>query len=339
MTRLLTTGFEAGSFLYDEFAALINAPAIQNTTVRSGNWAADLGNGGKRLRWLFPVAEDEFYLRTAIYPHAGHGPGENMFLQFRDAAGGYQITVERQVGATNIRVFRGDHGGAVLGSGGDVPDDEWSLIEIYLKIDDVAGRCVVRVGEVEVIDFTGDTQATANAEVSIVAFGSCPSWPEHFLNCYMDDIGINNTDGAEQNSWLGDGRIIGKAVVSDGTHTAWTASAGARHECVDDPADDSEYIYALNVGDKCSFNMAASGLESYDNVSLVCMHFRGGLAEGGHGNIKPLIRIGGADYNGTEKTVYPGPHGWQDNHAISPATVVAWTVDELDAAEFGVEVA
>jgi len=52
--------------------------------------------------------------------------------------------------------------------------------------------------------------------------------------------------------------------------------------------------------------------------------------------MKPVIRISGIDYEGTEQFLPTTYSPVTQQYDTSPATASAWTVGEIDAAEFGI---
>jgi len=55
-------------------------------------------------------------------------------------------------------------------------------------------------------------------------------------------------------------------------------------------------------------------------------------------SVGPVSRIGGVNYDGTGTVVGSDWTFQRDIKRVSPATSTAWTVSEIDGAEFGVKV-
>lgn len=123
---------------------------------------------------------------------------------------------------------------------------------------------------------------------------------------------------------------------ANGNHTDFTPSAGSNYECVDDPLDETDYVESSTVGHKDSYEFTSLhgsvGTIHAVQTSLSCT--KNGL---GTRSIKPITRIGSTDYEGDEIFLPLGSNIEVFVWDQSPATSSAWTVTEVDGAEFGVK--
>lgn len=119
-------------------------------------------------------------------------------------------------------------GGSQVAVSTTVPGiDQWYEIEAYFKIADAPnGRIVVYIDNAALpaIDFTGDTKPGADTHIDNILF-SCGSSGR----IYVDDIAMNNTDnsdGKNDNSWVGDGVVVKAPPSGNGTTNDFTGSDG-----------------------------------------------------------------------------------------------------------------
>jgi len=123
--------------------------------------------------------------------------------------------------------------------------NQWYLFEWWYKMDDAPnGRCQVLVDGTSVINYTGDTKPAAG-----VSFDNIHFYLPWIGNLSLDDLAMNDTAGAVDNSWCGDGVVIGVPPDEDGTSPGnWTGSDADSTDnwlMVDEyPSDgDTTYVY------------------------------------------------------------------------------------------------
>jgi len=255
MTRILSEGFE----MQDLVGYSTSTGSINTTTKRSGGASIALDDG----EYFHYVVSDltEVYVRFAIY-WAGNGTTRAFYLICRH--GTTELTrlyinllsgnlVAVQVGSTTQ-----DTGVIPISTGA------WYVIEFRVKIDDATGVLDTKVDGVSDATFSGDTKPGADAHIDNLLFynGSGGGLGENMV-IYLDDIGINNTAGGVDDSWLGDGRIIVIKPNGDTATLQLTPSAVVDHNTlVDDiPADgDTTYVEGSTVDERDIYDLAACGL-------------------------------------------------------------------------------
>jgi hypothetical protein len=234
-----------------------------------------------------------------------------------------------------LQVTRGGTQLAIT-SGLGLTTGAWYFIEFKVTIDN-AGSYAVRVNGSAVAALTGsgDTQAGSNAYANIIRIGMFPGGGGGGT-FDIDDLYV--LDGqAGLNDFLGDCRVKCVLPDGDGNYTAWTASAGSDYQCVDEttPNDDTDYISSSNATDRASFTYGAVGVTGNVKGVQLCLSAR--KDDAGTRTIQHSTRISSTDYDGASVNVADGyayyPKVWEN----SPATSSAWTVAEIDGAEFGVE--
>jgi len=218
-----------------------------------------------------------------------------------------------------------------------LPAARWTCIEVYAKIDNASGQITVKVDGDEWLSYSGDTQATENANAGIVRFGCSCTSTSSMADAYYDDIAVNDTTGARNNSWIGRGGILGLFPSGAGAHTDWDPNTGTNHEAVDEKPHDSDttYVSTTTADEVDTYAMADLANSDYV-VSAVQWLAAARLDEAGSAAIKPVLRQGGTDYAGDsigldvtyalKKKIYDtAPNG------------DAWTYANVNAIEAGVK--
>lgn len=132
-------------------------------------------------------------------------------------------------------------------------------------------------------------------------------------------------------------RLVTTYPNAAGTYTEF---AGGSYTAIDDTALTSDLLTSNTNGERMSagfFDIAALGSgESIANVKVTSATSRD---TSGPQNANIFARISGTDYNGSDQAVQLNiattPRVIQD-WATSPATSSAWTVTEINGAEFGI---
>jgi hypothetical protein len=155
----------------------------------------------------------------------------------------------------------------------------------------------------------------------------------------FDDVYVCDGTSGSNNNFLGDHRIVCVvASAGNGTHIDYAASSGSdRGAMVDDnPPNVSDYVQGAVSGDRVTFNFPALGVtgtvKAVQTVNLAKAEAAGIRTQ------VPAFRIGGADYDGSGSILGSDWLYQVEVHPTNPDTVAAWTVSEIDGAEFGAAV-
>jgi hypothetical protein len=123
---------------------------------------------------------------------------------------------------------------------------------------------------------------------------------------------------------------------ADGVHTDWERSGGANdYEAVDEAVtnEDTDYIKSSTKGHKSSFGITTGAIGVVKGIQLA-QHIK--AATSGVRRIKPLVRSGGADYNGPVSPVIPAGYKYfTEIFGADPQDSNPWNQTKLEAAEFG----
>ena len=339
MTKRLLDGFELGKHepgLYS--ISEVGGRALWVTSpVRSGTYALSLGK---------TIAVSEGWAKKTVPATAEGFAGIGLYLVVN--ANTYPFFSVRKDGTTLISVslnttnknFTVSVGGAVVATGTFVySTGMYYRLELNVKIDDVAGSIQLKVDGVIDIDYSGDTKPGADAQLNNLYYSTTTN--DNVVSLYLDDLTWNDTTGAVDNSWCGDGRILYIPTNGAGDVTQLTPNTGANYAAVDDvPSDgDTTYVESGTVDQYDLYNLAASGLAAGSQIKRVVPVATAKDTVANGGKIKLGIKTNGTEYFGDDLTLttdYTSQAGTE--HTVNPQTGVAWTIAELDALQSGVKV-
>ncbi len=291
------------------------------------------GRNGKGLllpgsSWVTANLDSQptWVIGLAIDLPADQFPGWATFLGLRDSGA---TQVELRIGPLGqIDVARA---GASLATSSPVLElRQWKYIEFKATIGS-AGSFEVRVNGATVLSGAGNTQATANAwanQLSLYGPGS--------LNNIFDDLYVlDNQPGLTD--FLGDIKVVTIYPNANGTNNGWTPSAGTdRYATIDEsPAnDDTDYNAADVIDDVFTCGFEDIGLTGSIKGIQVVMCARKDDA-GSPRTIAPVVRHGGVDYVGANQDLNDTYIYRRQVYETNPGTAAAWSVADLNAAEFG----
>jgi hypothetical protein len=254
-------------------------------------------------------------------------------IVLHDAIGGYNCTVVLEGNGT-ITVRNGTGSGTVLATSAAVlVANSWNYIEIKVLVAN-AGSYVVRCNGAEVLNGTGDTQATSTPGVgSIELFDSNSpgGW---------DDIYCLDTTGSVNNDFLGDCKVeCLSPQAGNGSNVGLTCSTGTDHGALVDelPAnDDTDYAYSATAGAKDTYtftNVATVGV-----IKAVQVSARARKTDVAPKTLAIVTRVGGVDSDGPAQAVASTTYGQYQQLLETKPGGGAWTIADVNAAEFGLKV-
>lgn len=255
-------------------------------------------------------------------------------FQYND--GTQQVSWKITTGGS-IQVYRGNLATLIGTSTSCVVAGAWTYLEFKVTIDNSAGVVIIRANGVEVLNLSGaDTlNGTAAATTGIVWVGVSTSSGSGAV-LLVDDVYIANTT-APNDDFLGPGRAMALFPDGAGNSSDFTPSAGSNYQNVDEASTDGDTTYnsETTAGNHDTYTYAAMGVTGVVKAVQTNLVVRsdGGGAE----TIAPMIRIGGVDYQGTTAAVTTSYLDNREVFNVSPATAAAWTVSEIDGAEFGIK--
>lgn len=245
-----------------------------------------------------------------------------------------------QVGNGGTLYIRNSSDTIVTTVTGYINPETWHYIEMKVSMLD-SGSFSMRIDGVDVLssfsgDFRSGTGNTSNIEQL--------SFRGNEDNTYWEDIIIMDGSGATFNDYKGDMRYECSVPDADGSTINWTASAGSRYQCIDDALaaynDDTDYISSSVTDD---INLSSHANISATNATTIFFAALFALARSDTtgDKIALVVKSGattdtGADLAlaGTTSTAYRWRKKiWEKD----PNTAAAWTVSNINAAEYGVK--
>ena len=240
--RLRTVGYEArgvaqfslqDSLTFEGDLVGIPQPTIDTVTVRSGSNSlkcdsGNVGNGGPSNARTKLTSEESvlgrtYFLRT--YVNVPHYPtttaGIINFLSATELGFDVRLTSEGK-----LQLFD-SVGGTQIGSDSAVLiTNQWYRVELSAKLASGANDAAeLRLDGVVV---AGGSDLTVSEDpISEVWLGwADPGSPGANKLIYFDDVAWNDDQGATQNSWPGEGKIILLKPISDNQRGSWTGGGG-----------------------------------------------------------------------------------------------------------------
>ena len=242
------------------------------------------------------------------------------YLSVRGIAGGYV-----QVTRSNTQI--------AISAAGAIVVDTWQYMEVWMKPLDVSGRFVVKIDGTTVIDFTGDTTAE-EAWINAIVFGAM----SNSINArtFVDDIVVNDENGATNNTYPGQVRLLPIRPASAGNYAQWDRSG------VDLGTDAAQvrngYDFSMmqtTVADEYqTFVPDIPDLPAGATISNIVVRTKGKV-EAGAGVMAPMIRQNAVDDIGSDFTLSTGWLWTEETWDLNPDTGVAWVEADLADLEIG----
>lgn len=233
--------------------------------------------------------------------------------------------------------YRG-HLATLLGTAsGSLSSGAFNFLEFRVKVDDSAGTVDVYVNGSNVLSLT--TQDTRNG-------GSAAQWNTMYLGNIQQNLGSKvyvyddfyYGDSSSSGAVLGPCRSKVTLPNGAGNSSQFTPSAGSNWQNVDEANQDGDTTYngSTTAGHIDLYTGASLGVTS-GTVKAVqtCLVVRSNGA--GAERIKPMFRIGGTNYEGTEVGVTTSYLYSTEVFHTSPATSNPWSFSEIDGAERGMK--
>lgn len=246
-----------------------------------------------------------------------------------DSAGNPQIGVKID-SLGNIVLYRGST--VVLAQTFDAPCRylTWHYLECEFFIDDTTGTAKVYLNGKKVIDYTGDTRATAVVGANFVHIGG---------NLYgaivFDDFYVTDTAAR-----LGELRVDTLRPDGDSTALNWTPSTSTVHyTMVNEVAAnaDTNYVQGPSVGFIDMYTVANLATTPANVVAVQIMS-ASRKTDAAVREIAHKIRSGATTVNGASKALTASYIYYSDIWPLNPATSAAWTYTDVNSMEIGLEV-
>lgn len=334
--RQFSEGFEGGDLL--RWNSIVTGFTASTAIKRSGAYSAGANAGGNpRIDYTMGVSVSEFYFRSGVrvtqYP-SGNTDIIVFGLNANFSNGGITLNGDGSI-SYRAKGFGGDTV-LVTTAPAILPINNWCILELYLKLDTTVGVATLRVDAVQRGTFNGNTrQGQGDSTINKISLIAPP-----FNQINFDDVGLNDTTGTVDNSWLGDGHIIALAPNATGTVTQFLVTGSAvNYLAVSEipPNNDTSYVYTSATGTRDFYNLANTGLS---NVVLgrVWVEFVGKLSAADASSVGAALRISGTNFDDVLQPLttvyarYKTPE-W----TLNPYTSGVWTVADVDGLQAGLK--
>lgn len=321
MARLVTDGAEMG----DNIGYATTNFAASTSQKRSGNYSYYANDAVGLLMAINPA--NEIYVRFGYYTDTE--TQNSLFAWQSDSS-----TVLGNLTLENYLLKLKVGASIVASSAGSFSKNTWYLFEVHIKIADSGGVIEVKVDGLTWFNYSGDTKPSTASNISHLRFA------KQYNGVYFDDIAVNDTTGAVDNSWCGDGHAIALVPNANGDLSQLTGSDGNSTDnylLVDEtPSNsDTDYVEGSTVDQKDLYNLSASGLSNV-NILRVWGESRSKDTTTAGGLLAITLKTEGTEYDSGDialSTSYAAVKG--PEYRVNPQTGVAWTVAELDALQVG----
>ena len=220
-----------------------------------------------------------------------------------------------------------DNGGGVLATSGYVVNPSiWQYIEAQFIIG-LPGSVEVYVDGSPVIVYVGNNQEGGSAEVTSLR------WYGDTRTIAISDLYMIDSPLA-----LGPSRVLLLKPTSDGDELNWTPSTGATHyNLVNEvPPDSAQNITSILPGDLDCYHFASLPYAP-EAITAVQVSWYGETTDVTPRAIKPLLRIGGTNYLGTQQSLNTSLQDFIQIYPTNPATSAAWTDAAVNGLQAGVD--
>ena len=264
-------------------------------------------------------------------------PGTNHEILQILESGSVQVGLEITSSGA-LRVYRSTSGTTLITTAGIISAGVWYFLELKVTIANSGGTAEIKVDGVSEGSFSGDTQNTGNATWSSISLGQRTGTNLTHTQDF-DDLYVCDGSGGVEDDFLGDHRIVAVVASSgDGSNTDWSLSTGSDHGALVDenPPNTTDYVLSGTSGQRDTYNFAAVGVTGTVKAVQTLRFIKAEVA--GVRSVAPVVRISSTNYDGTTQAVGSDWIYQHEIYRVSPATSSAWTISEIDGAEFGAKV-
>ena len=317
MARIFTEGFEMKDLLF--FDATGSAGF---STPRSGAASLNLGYQGWGNKTIVDLAEAYFRFGFRFNGYQGA-----IFVWYN---GGTRLGYIGIDSSRRLVIYTGD----VLRATGTIvlSLSAWYLIEVHVLISDT-GVVEVRLDGILDVSYSGDTKPGAEETINVCRY--CGD------DVQFDDLAMNDTTGAVDNSWCGDGKVVMLTPNANGDLSQLMGSDADQIDnylLVDEfpKDDDTTYVEGSVVDEKDLYNFTDFGL-NVQEIKRVWAEARARDTVADAGLVALALKTYATEYVGPDVTLFTTftKQILGTVHTVNPNTSAAWTPAELDALQAG----
>lgn len=313
-----------------------NQPATTNTRARTGPCSISFGGNYSILtRYVTPSGGGFF--GCAVYPVNpwGQTTATELF-QVRENAIIHLAVAVSNLGVVSVK--RGSGGTTLATSLVNLPTNGWLHMEFGFTIG-ASGSFEFRV------DGVADPQLTVSGVNT--QNGGTGAWNAIYIGgqtggTNIDDFYLCDSSGpAPRNTFLGPLKMeVLMAQTGNGSNVGLTPSTGTDHGALVDeqPPNTTDYNSSNSIGTKDTYNLSNPTLVG--EVICIQSNLYVAKSDAGARKICPVLRHGGADYDGADKALSTTFQYVVEVHPTRPAGAGGgdWTTADLTALEAGMKV-
>lgn len=359
MARLTSSGFELNAITNAtqdiEWHSGSIGQVISTTTVRSGSYSAKmLGSQASEAIYLQFAASNSngpyfarVYINIESYPNI-----QNSIIAI-DATGGQDLAAIKLDASGQLQLF--DEDGNIGSVSSPLSLGVWYRVELKVDRTGAAGAHIVE-GKLEGSVFA--TSSTRDLSVGAARFYVGCALNVEAVNSgvwYFDDVAINDSTGAFQNSYPGSGKIIHLRPNAAGDVNGFLAQIGGTAGAANNftrvnevlPNDATSYNGSAVLSAEDLFNIDDSGIGTNDIVNVVSVGVRMADLIGADATaaFKVELEKTGSGTKAQSGTLVPNSTSWQSNSTAAPKNYpltayqdpdgANWTQVTLDSMQIG----
>ncbi|AGH31360.1 hypothetical protein TVVG_00011 [Tetraselmis viridis virus SI1] len=326
-------GLDESVMLQGPYAQVSGNFALSDVNPRTGSICMRFSSSGTSiLRRTLGVARQTIGAGLAWRPEAIPSSNDDVWLvSFLDNSNVAILTLE--VSTTGqIRAKGGTVTASVLGASAQnvIQAGTYQHIEARVFSDNGAGTCEVRVNGVTVLNLTG--LSLSGDPIAQLSYGRTFGIT---IEARWDDLYAWDTEGTENNTFLGDRRVFTRVCDADGALQEWARSTGSStYQLLDEtpPDGDTSYVETSTVGD--IFGLTFENLPAeVAGVAAVSVITYARKLDAGPGTFQTTVVSGTAEEAGIEHPTNVTWTYFQDIYQVDPNTGSGWTRATVDAIE------
>jgi len=328
MTILYGTGFEAGSkgIVPSSDAFSIADIDVSTLNTHTGTFKLVINDFALSDNWIrfgdFSAGETELYASVWTNPS---GTIKGFSIQF-ELTDGTLVGVRKESGVPNQDLHAYINGVNVATGSATLVNNDYRLLELYVKIAASGGKIVVRYDNLVDIDFTGSTKVTSATDIKYIRLGL-----EIVGNDFWraDDLTVRTDD------FPGDIRYISKVPNGDSAVT-WTRSAGGTNFSLvnEIPPSDADHVETSTNTNQDLYNLADYSLSN--TINHIVQWIRGFSTPAG-GEFKMQVKSGTTTSEETTSGLAAAVEYVSRILETDPDTLLAWNTVSFNAALVGQE--
>jgi hypothetical protein len=298
---------------------------------------AQNGNGARGAYKVFSANYATFVVGTNLYFN-GFLPGNAPIVSVYDYASGVP-------GGTTQLDIRGDsnghltitRNGTVLATSTNVVQaNVWYHVELKATIHNTTGQYELRVNDSStgwIPESSADKNTrgqSSNNYINAVGLSSGGN------EVWFDDFYFLDTTGSVANSFIGTQKIVTIMPNAAGNSSQWAGNYAANFVNVNGMVGDRDLTFnqSATAG---HIDLFAFGDIPAGDISGIQHNIMARQDTGVARTIRPKVRLGGTNYNGTTVSLQGGYVYVTEPVTLNPADSQAWETADINGAEFGYE--